>query len=96
MLGARPDPDLTFLERFLGGEMKVLPPRAVVGGVPCAPSPIVTLSAVVENGDGVSLDQQKVLAQKPKGRGRRKRRRRGEFNPPHGSKNTVGFLPGCS
>lgn len=32
--------------------------------VPCAPSPIVSLSAVVENGDGVSLDQQKVLAQK--------------------------------
>lgn len=64
-------------------------------GVPCAPFPIVSLSAVVGNGDGVSLDQQKVSAQKPKGRGRRKRRR-WWFNPLHASENTVGFLPGCS
>lgn len=76
--------------------MKALPPRAVVGGVPCAPSPIVSLSAVVENRDGVSLAQEKVLAQKPKGRGRRKRGRREGFNPLHASENAMGFLPGCS
>lgn len=75
--------------------MKALLLRAVVGGVPCAPFPIVSLSAVVENRDGVSLDQQKVSAQKPKGRGRRKRRRRG-FNPLHASENAFEFLPGCS
>lgn len=50
--------------------MKALPPRVIVGGVPCAPSPIVSLSAVVENGDGVLPDQQTVSAQKPKGKGR--------------------------
>lgn len=60
--------------------------------LPRAPSQLVSLSAVVENGDGVSLDQQKVSAQKPKGRGRR----RGRFNPLHASENIMGFLPGCS
>jgi len=74
--------------------MKALPPRALAGDVPRAPAPVVSLSAVVENGDGVSLDQQKVLAQKPKGKG--SWRRRGEFNSLHAGENAIRFLPGCS
>lgn len=75
-------------ERFLKGEMKALPPSAGVGGVPCPPSPIVSLSAAVENEDGVSLDQQKVSAQKPK-RGAGGER---ELNPLCVRENTMGFL----
>lgn len=74
-------------ERFLKGEMKALPPSAGVGGVPCPP-PIVSLSAAVENEDGVSLDQQKVSAQKPK-RGAGGER---ELNPLCVRENTMGFL----
>lgn len=68
--------------------MKAPPPRAAVQGALCAPSPIVSLSAAVENGDGVSLHQQNVSAPKPKGRGR--------FNPFCVSGNAVGFFPGRS
>lgn len=76
--------------------MKALPPRAVIGGVPCAPSPIVSLSAVVENGDGVSLDQQKVSAPKTKGKGEEEEEKKRGFNLLHASENAIGFLPGCS
>lgn len=43
-----------------------MPSGAAAEGAPSPPPPrIVSLSAVLENGDGVSLDQQKVSAPKP-------------------------------
>lgn len=42
-----------------------MPSGAAAEGALCPPPRIVSLSAVLENGDGVSLDQQKVSAPKP-------------------------------
>lgn len=53
--------------------MKAVPSGAAVGAAPCPPPRIVSLSAILWNGDGVSLDQQKVSAPKPEERWGEKR-----------------------